>query len=66
MKCPLLMIPITEKGRIDRGTSDECRKETCVWWDKVEKGCLITFIEKDLAGIWTMLSVIANQMPHAG
>lgn len=64
MKCPMRkMVQQIELGRTIEEPMD-CLKEECAWWVDGEGGCVITFIEKDLAGCWTMLTQILNKMPH--
>lgn len=64
MKCPLR--GSDRKGAYDHAVykTADCLKEECAWWGDGEEGCLIVFIERDLAGIWTLLTTIANKMPH--
>jgi len=65
MKCPLLTMYATTFDTPERFQDRDCLKEECAWWDEAEKECVIIFLEKDLAGIWTMLLGIKDKMPHA-
>ncbi len=66
MKCPLLMIPISTAGAIDRGKSDECLKEDCAWWNGHNNECCFISTGKVLNAISTYLYEIKEKMPHAG
>jgi hypothetical protein len=62
MKCPLRMITRPGLMAKDVHPYDSCLEEECAWWEDIEEGCILTFIEKDLAGIWTLLTTISNQI----
>lgn len=64
MKCPLRVIAISQEITEKIPASVDCIKEDCAWWEEIEEGCILMFIEKDLAFIGTMLTCILNKMPH--
>ncbi len=44
MKCPLLLPLILQLGGLPDGNEDECKREECAWFVKLELKCAVNLL----------------------